>query len=321
MYTLSNSNMDEFMAKVFPAASSYSEVKLSENSKGILFDKQENKVIIGSPFFGVEIGNIDIQIDVPPVTPFFDVVEKKWTKPNDIALDLQNNFKDIISNANFIGYTSYYANNIINMLSKQVKPLAEFKCRYIFNQGYIPEGCMCVTFKMIGGDPIFELRGTNLKFVISDYSRIPKDKIQEGTYICAIDNQGDTVVLDVLSKYGKTRSGLNISEIYFDGSKLEAVNGMMEIPPELMVCSNVLEVREFNNDGEPLSMPPIHLGALLLYDLLHLFTLCRTGKFNLYFKEKTDEPVFLESQSQHPDDPKINIYMSCIRLDGRIQEG
>lgn len=317
MYVVNNENFEDVVDMLKGLSSSYHSATV-ERVKGIIFLKDENMIKIVNHFSVTEIENVDIQVKVPPMKPFWDIISDEWEEiPHKSPLP---NIKDLVEKAEFIGRTEYNNKNILIIMNKEYDKVSDLKTRYVFSQGFLPEGCMCAQFKIINGEPIFEIPNFPKKFVVSENSSIPKEYLKEKIiYQCGLDDQGDVVVLDVISKFGKTKSGLITTDIAFDCKSLPSVNSFFGIHPELMTCSNMLDINKDEND-EPLTMPPIHVPGKFLYDIMFVFNLCKNGFFYIHFQERNlnsnekDRFILLESSSKDKDEPKIRVILTPIQL-------
>lgn len=318
MLKVTQENFDKIVEDLYSAATTHSSAGYY-SSKGIIFNKPENRILVCNPVFMIDIRDVEIDIPVNPMTSFFDLVDGVW-KEIPFKIDPFKYLEDSVNKCRFIGKTAYYGKNIMKIINLEMKKSIDQKTRYIFTHGFLADNCMCATFNLVGGEPVFEIQGFPKKFRISEHSMIPKEHVKEETYACSFEDLGDVIELNVITKHGKTRSGLIVSENYFDGRALAPINGFMDVHPELMTCSNVLEIAK-DDRGEPLTMPPIHLSSITLYDCLQAFKICKESYFYLHFQEKVNQPIMLESASVHPDDPKVFIVTSPLRLDGGIKNG
>ena len=312
---INEKNFGEFIAAALRAASEYHKV-LRYDTCGVIFDKEKGTAKLISFCFYVEMENLKIELDIPENKPFYNVFLRQWTsmpysKPIEYHVERRQ------STYKFIGKTEYYANNILNIIQKEEEAVLDLRARFVFVQGFLPQGCAAVVFKGEKGNPTFELRGVNKRFVVSENSTIPKEFVEPGTaYACALNDTGSVVELDVLCKFGKTRSGLHVSEIMYDSKCLPRLNNLEIIHPDLTCCSNVLDTVEGSS-----SMPPIHVGAMVLYDLLKLFLMCKSSKFNLHFQENINSDIWIESIPQDEDDMKLSIFLTPYDYYKNIQRG
>lgn len=312
---INEKNFGEFVAAALRAASEYHKV-LRYDTCGIIFDKKKGMAKLISFCFYVEMENLRIELDIPEDKPFYNVLLRQWTsipynKPIEYHVEKRQ------STYKFIGKTEYYANNILNIIKKEENAVLDLKARFVFVMGNLPQGCAAVMFQGEKGNPVFQLKGVNKKFVVSENSTIPREFVEPGiAYACALDDCGDTVYLDVLCKFGKTRSGLHVSEIMYDSNCLPRLNNLEIIHPELTCCSNVLDTVAGSS-----AMPPIHLGAMVLYDLLKLFLMCKSSKFNLHFQENINSDIWIESIPVDEEDMKLSIFLAPYDYYKNIQRG
>lgn len=315
MMKINKDNFDEVISICLRAATEYQKVNFNA-SKGIIFDKGNHRIQMISPFFYIEILDVEIDLDIPKDKPFFNILFGEWG-PVPLPRPIDDQVKEMIESCKFIGSTQYYASNIINIISKEMDPVMKQKARYVFNQGYLPEGTAAVTFKDENGKPVFKLGNSPKKFVIAGDSKIPEEFVVPGiTYACKPTESGGVVELDVIKKFGKTSSGLYVSTKFYDSSCLPLLNEGSLIHPELTECSNVLDAID-----EAITMPPVHVNALMLYDCLKTFLLCESTKFNMHFQEKLSTPIWLDGIKSKETDPKINIYIAPHNYHARIQIG
>lgn len=311
---INDKNFGEIIATTLRAASEYHKV-LRFDTCGIAFDKEKGTIRIISFCFYVEISNVKIELDIPKDQPFYNILLKKWTSiPYSRPIEYYVEKKH--STYKFVGKTEYYANNILNIIKKEEEAVLDLRARFIFVQGFLPQGCAAVTFKGTKGNPVFELKGSNKNFVVSPNSTIPKEFIEPGvTYACALNDNGN-VELDVICKFGKTRSGLHTSEIMYDSKCLPRLSNLEIIHPELTSCSNTLD----SIDGAG-TMPPIHVGAMVLYDLLKIFILCKNSKFNLHFQEEINKDIWMESIPVDDTDARVSVFLAPYDYYKNIQRG
>lgn len=280
---------------------------------GLFVDKLKGTIRIISPFFYVEVNDLRFEMEVP--NEFYNVYANEWTKsPYEV------NIADVVNNRHqnykFIGKTEYYANNIINILKTDMDRVIDGSSRYIFVQGTLPDGAAIVTFKEKNGDLYFEIPGFDKEFIIDEKSEIPKSDIKPGvTYACYTEETSRSVYLDVICKFGKTRSGMYSSEIFYDASCLPLLDELKIVDPKLTECSNMLDIAPDTH------MPPIHVGSMILYDLLKMFLICRNSKFQLHFQEKINSDIMMESTSDDANDPHISVFLAPYDYYKNVQIG
>ena len=200
---INEKNFGEFIAAALRAASEYHKV-LRYDTCGVIFDKEKGTAKLISFCFYVEMENLKIELDIPANKPFYNVFLRQWTsmpysKPIEYHVERRQ------STYKFIGKTEYYANNILNIIQKEEEAVLDLRARFVFVQGFLPQGCAAVVFKGEKGNPTFELRGVNKRFVVSENSTIPKEFVEPGTaYACALNDTGSVVELDVLCKFTKS---------------------------------------------------------------------------------------------------------------------
>lgn len=312
---INEKNFGEFIAVALRAASEYHKV-LRYNTCGIMFNKKEGTAKVISNYFYVEMSNLKIEIDIPEDKPFYNVFLKQWTSM-PFSKPIEYHVEKAQAKYKFIGKTEYYANNILNIIKKEEEAVLDLRARFVFVQGFLPQGCAAVVFKGEKGNPVFELKGVDKRFVVSQNSTIPKEFVEPGiAYACALNDMGSVVELDVLCKFGKTRSGLYVSEIMYDSKCLPRLNNLEIIHPELTCCSNTLDTVEGLS-----TMPPIHVGAMILYDLLKFFLLCKSSKFNLHFQENINSDIWMESIPVDEEDMHLSIFLTPYDYYKNIQRG
>lgn len=312
---INEKNFGEFVAVSMRAASEYHKL-FRYDTCGITFNKEQGTARIVSRYFYIEMSNLKIELDIPRDKPFYNILLKQWTslpfsKPIEYHVERRH------STYKFIGRTEYYANNILNIIKKEEESVLDMRARFVFVQGFLPQGCAAIVFKGEKGNPVFELKGTNKRFIVSQHSTIPREFIEPGiAYACALNDCGDTVELDVLCKFGKTRAGLHVSEIMYDSKCLPRLNNLEIIHPDLTCCSNSLETVEGTS-----TMHPIHVGAMILYDVLKLFLLCKSSKFYLHFQEEINDDIWIESIPVDDEDMKLSIFLCPYDYYKNIQRG
>lgn len=311
-------NFGEVVAKLLRVASEYPKIERYDTC-GITFNKKERCLKIINSFAFVRVDNVDIEINISEDKPFYNVLTKEWTR-NPYPADPDFFMSKRAETYNFVGKTEYYGTNILNILNKDIDKVLQGRARYVFVQGYLPQGCAIITFKDENGRPVFRHPKLDKEFVISENSTIPEEFINVGTsYICALDQCGDRINLDVLAKFGKTRSGMFVSEVKYDAKCLPRLNNLEIVHPDLTCCSNVLEPEE--QGKELISMPPIHVGAVLLYDLLKVLLLCKSTRFTLHYQEEVNKDIFIESMPVDDDDVKVQIFFPPLDIHKTIQRG
>lgn len=311
---INNENFGFIISTALRAAGEYHK-SARYDTCGLAFDKERGTIRIISLYFYVEISNLKIEIDVPADKPFYNVVTKSWTSiPYMKPIEYYVNKKQ--ETYKFIGKTEYYANNILNIIGKEKEKVLDLRARYIFVQGFLPEGGAAITFSEQDGKPVFALKGVDKKFLIARNSIIPEEYVKPGvTYACLLEDRGDCFEINVVSKFGKSRSGMYVSEVMYDAKCLPRLNSLEIIHPELTECSNVLD------KPEDISMPPIHVGAMILYDLLKLFIVCKSSKFNLHFQKEINADIWMESIPVDNEDPKVSVFLSTYDYYKNIQRG
>lgn len=314
---INNENFYEVIDILLRTATVYSPSQ-DFSFSGILFNKERRSVSVRQVYFLLDIENVDIQIDIDPSKPFFNVALRTWMSAPP-KMDMNILRKDLIETNKFIGKTEYYANNILNNIKKEEEMVLKRKTRYIFVNGFMPQGHAAVTFSFdANGRPFYSNSRIPKKFVIDSESTIPQECLAPGvTYTCSVEDMGDgTIRIDPVTKFGKTRSGLLISPELFDPVIMPKLDSLEIIHPELMECSNTLDMVEGFN-----AMPPIHTSTILLYDLLKTFMLCKSSKFELHFQERINSLIMLTNKPQDDKDPLITIYLAVRDYYGGIQEG
>lgn len=311
---INENNFGQVIATALRAAGEYHK-SARYDTCGLVFDKENGTIRIISLYFYVEITNLKIEIDVPKDKPFYNVMSRSWTtvpylKPIEYYVNKKH------ETYNFIGKTEYYANNILNIINKEKEKVLDLRARYVFVQGFLPQDGAAITFREENGKPVFSLKGVNKEFVIAKNSTIPEEYVKPGvTYACLLADRGDYIELNVISKFGKSRSGMYVSEVMYDSKCLPRLNSLEIIHPELTECSNVLL------KPDEISMPPIHVGAMILYDLLKLFMLCKSSKFSLHFQEEINKDIWMESIPVDDDDARVSVFLSTYDYYKNIQRG
>lgn len=315
MMVVNNENFGKVLEACLRLASEFQKVNHNA-ARGILFDKTNGKIQIISVFFYAEISDVKIELDIPAGKPFFNTMFNEWIEP-PFPKPIDGDVKAMIDSCKFVGMTQYYGSNIINIISRDIEAVMDLKARYVFSHGYLPENTAAVKFRDEDGKPVFRLANSSKKFVIAKDSVIPESNVVPGiTYACRPRQSGDVVELDVLKKFGKTSSGMFVSDVYYDSSCLPMLNDGSIIHPDLAECSNIFEACD-----DEIKMPPIHVSAVLLYDALKLMLLNKSSKFNLHFQEKINTFIRLESVKTCDTDADINIYLAPLDLSARIQRG
>lgn len=315
---INNDNFGEVISKLLRFCSEYPKVKNLE-SCGIIFNKEERTLKAINPFAFLRVDNVDIEINYPKDRPFYNVLLRDWTSiPFSAPVDsfMEARARDY----NFVGKTVYYASNILKILNKDIEKVIDNRARYVFVQGYLPDGCAIITFKNENGKLVYKHPKISKEFIVSENSSIPEEFLEEDTpYIAALNMENNNIFLDILSKFGKTRSGMYVSEIRYDAKCLPRLNNLEIVHPDLTTCSNVLEPEV--EGGEFISMPPIHVGAVLLHDILKAFLLCKSTKFILHYQEEVNKDLFLESVPVDDNDAKVRVYFPPLNIHKTIQRG
>lgn len=282
---------------------------------GAFCDKQKRTIFMLSPYFAVEIENVDMDEFVSDEKPFYNSALDEFTSypyeaPIEVIMSEMGEF-------NPIGHTTYSATDIIRIMDKAKKEVFNRTSRYVFAQGFLPEGTAPIKFRAgQDGRPFFSMPNANKEFIISEYSTIPEQYIiPERSYACRLNDVGSHYTIDVVEMFGKTKSGLVISEECFDPANLDSINSFEGLYSELMVCSNTLEIA----DGAV--MPPIHLGSLLFYDILKIFMSCKNPVFNLVFQEAVNSRVILENVPEGEDDIAIRVHVATLNQEYGFQRG
>lgn len=300
---------------------------------GIFFDKKNKSIVIASPFTLIEISNIEIGNIVPDDAPFFnspmgEFRQYPFTKSVEELYAEIGEFKPV-------GHVTYSATDIINILEPAIRHsrdrdfetprskndymnrISVVPGRYVFVQGFLPEGCAPVKFKNVGGRPSFSLKGVSKPFVISSNSNIPeKYVVPDKCYACRVTETPERFELDVVSLFGKTKSGLVMATGgYYDHNNLELINRLEGLYTDMMVCSDLLV------KNEECYMPPIHLTVELLYDTLKMFMLAEVPLFDLIFQEEVNSHILLQSKPQNDNEILIRAYMAVKDLTYKYQIG
>lgn len=283
---------------------------------GIYFDKENSVIRIISLYFFIEIQNADIRIDVPKNAPFFNIINNEWTDV-PFARPMEEYMERKARSYEFVGRTEYYAKNIMSIIQKEEEKTMKLKTRYVFVQGFLDEGTAILTFKSINDRLYSEIKGR--KFVVDKNSFIPEQYVIPGlTYAVSVTGTSNgCITVDVIERFGRTRSGLYVTETVFNAEKcLPLLDKIRNVHEQLTECSDVLDT--INNE---VVMPPIHMNAMMLMDLLRIFTLNTSTKFSLHFQQNINSDIFMESIPEGDEDYKILIYASTLDYYRTIQRG
>lgn len=289
----------------------------SYDNRVVLFDKKNRRIESVSPFYIMAIDNVDIDLPIEEPKNCYNVMLQKWQEmPERIDIAKKNNkVKEEFDKLKLIGRTSFYANNIMKVMDMQRKYVDADQARYIFVHGFLPdETCAPMTFNIEGEKPIRRMR-SGKAFIVSEGSPIPPEAIKAGdTYaVKPVGKDGNNIIVDVLCRFGKSRSGLLVSPRPFTSDKLALANRLEIIHPELTECSNFLELKEGYKQ-----MPPIHFKAKLLYNILKVFNLAESSKVILNFQEQIASPALLVNEPQSKDDIEITFLVAPLTLDSRV---
>lgn len=281
---------------------------------GAYFDVEKDLILMLTPAFVAEIHNVDSKEFINKEKPFYNAA---WNEFMSVPYNrpIESFFKEI-GDFHAIGHTTYSATDIINILKRHEKYVLDGVARYVFVQGFLPEGCAPIKFKNVNGKPFFGLPNNPTEFTIDEDSVIPERYIEfDKSYACEVINKDSGYSLNVLELFGKTRSGLIISEKNWRPEYLEKANRLEGLYSDQMICSNILEIAE----GEV--MPPIHMTPIMLYDVLKIFMLCKNPIFNLVFQKEVNSHVRLESVPQDDDDLFIRVHFHVKDQSYGIQRG
>lgn len=297
------------------------------NFYGIVFDKEKRAALVITPVFVIEVNNIDMGNFVPDDKPFFNCIFKEFTElkyPVNPELEkLAKEGKESITTRkiidellaemgefNFVGKTVYSITNILDIMQRAKKEvMIDESTRYVFSQGFLPPDTAAIKFsKGTDGKPFFSLKGVDKEFKVSQYSTVPFDIIEAGeTYACAVNDMESYFSLDVITKFGKTRSGLIISDGIFEKENIPKINNFEGVPVDLMTCSNVLDMQPNQ------IMSPIHIDGLILYDVMRVFLMCKNPLVELHFQKSSDDFLMFSSIPVDDDDVYIRAYMGPLR--------
>ena len=283
----------------------------------ICFDKTNRKMEMISPCYIMILENVDIDLPIEEPNNCYNVMLQRWQQmPERIDVAKKNNkVREEFEKLKLIGRTSFYANNIMKVMDLQKRYVDSEQARYIFVHGFLPdETCAPMTFVIENGKPIRRMK-SGKAFVVNGNSPIPEEAIKAGdTYaVKPVGKDGSNIIVDVLCRFGKTRSGLLVSPRLFTSDKLALANKLEIIHPELTECSNFLELEEGYSQ-----MPPIHFKAKLLYNVLKVFNLAQSSKVIMNFQEEIASPVLLTNEPQGKDDIIITCLLAPLSLNSRV---
>lgn len=281
----------------------------------IKFDKKNRMLEAISPFYILTVENVDIDLPIEEPNIYYNVMFQKWQPCPTDKEKTEAKIKEIFTGMDFIGKTLFYANNILNLMDIKREYVDSEQTRYVFVNGFLPsEDCAPMTFNIVNGVPERVMKN-GIKFIVSENSEIPREYVKSGdTYaVRPVGKEGNNIVVDVLCRFGRMRSGLVVSTRPYTSDKLALVNKLEIVHPELTECTNDLSLKPGFS-----AMPPIHFGGKLLYDVLKVFTLAKSSKVELHFQEGISTLTLLTNVEQDKDDVKITCILAPLDLNARV---
>lgn len=305
---INEQNFGEVLSRLAKAAGGYGTMlNDTYEDRCIHFDKQNKRLSIINPFFCIQLENVQIDLNIDDTNCFYNVITRSWGPCPRNKIKYQEMIDGVKRNLKFIGRTEFYANNLINVMEKEKEFVNTHQARYIFVHGFLPEGAAPVIFKD-EGYPVSHLKNGK-RILVDNSSDIPKEAVRPGDAyaVKVVGKSGNDILVNVLCRFGKTRSGLLVSaDKPYTSKYLPLLSNLEIIHPELTECSNFLDIQQ------GYTMPPIHLEALYLYNILITMMLCKSSKFSLFFQEKINEPIYIESQPQDEDDVLVTAVLGVL---------
>lgn len=267
---------------------------------GVTFDKTKNTIILMAATHVIEISNIKIN-DISEDKPFFNCMFNEFTPmPFQIAPLLEE-----MGPMNFIGRVQYPAPNLFDILLKAEKEVIENKTRMVFVQGFVQKGTAPAKLSLIDGAIGLNLKSGVLR--VHPKSHLQADTLIPGeTYMCAIISEGDEKYLDVISKFGKARAGLLITDGVFDPAWIPSINALEKIDAALTTSSNKVDIMP--NE----IIPPIHIDGAILYDTLKVFAFIQNPMIEMHFQRESAAPVMFQNNPQNDDEPQIKVFIAPL---------
>jgi hypothetical protein len=242
---------------------------------------------------------------VQPEGEYFSFFEGKYTKiPYRVGI---NDIIKAVHGFQFVGKTVFPVTNFINRLDA-LNDTDRKKSRVVFTQTFKEQGDTLLKFVRNGQRMEFRHPAIPKPFLIDmQNSAIPEQFVVPGTaYRCKVNEKEDAVYVNVLEPYGKVRAGIIHSKAGFDPRNMEAVHKFIGVPQDLMICTNVVE------PVENFKMPPIHLDATMLYDLLKVFLSSNCKHVEMHFGDDPNKHVMFRNVKANPDDLQITVYVATL---------
>jgi len=241
-----------------------------------------------------------------PEGEFFSFFESKYIKrPYRITME---EILGTINDFNFVGQVTFPITNLINRLDT-LDDNKKKKARVVITQTIKEEDDILVKFAFNGQQLEFKPNGIK-PFRIANNSLIPGQFVKPGvSYRCKEVEEletGDAYYMNVIEPYGKVRAGVIYSEAGFIPTNMDMIHRLIGVPQESILCTNICQPEE------NLRMPPIHLSAIMLYDLLKVFLVTNSKLIEMHFGDDPNKHVMFKNIKENPDDLQVTIYVATL---------
>ena len=243
---------------------------------------------------------------ITPEGEFFSFFENKYiSRPYRITME------EIIGTINdfeFIGQATFPITNLMNRID-------------VFDDEKKKKSRVVITPTIKEHDDVllkFSFNGQNLEYKpagvkplrVAQNSMIPEQFVRPGvSYRCKEVEDLETseaYYMNVIEPYGRVRAGVIYSEAGFIPNNMDAIHRLVGVPQEAILCTNICQPED------NLIMPPIHLSAIMLYDLLKIFLVTNNPLIEMHFGDDPNKHVMFKNIKQKEDDLQVTIYMATL---------
>jgi hypothetical protein len=265
--------------------------------------------IIASGFFMVEVEGIRH----PSASYNYMTDRFEDVYPYPVPL---NEMYDIINNTQYMGSVVFPLRNFINRFEALKGESAESfemilsKSRLIMSPSFLrrDQGEIAIIFAQENGMMTSSLPGINKKIIVAPESIIPQYQIIPGeAYRCKpVSANEEFVAVNCMAPYGKIRVGIKYSPDGYNPTDIAAINSLVGIPHHLIITSNKVECVNHDMDA----VPPIHLTASIVNNVIRLFGLSRSDLIKIHFGFDPNAPIRIEGIGFSEYPIKVNVVLA-----------
>ncbi|MEG0728256.1 MAG: hypothetical protein RR420_01400 [Anaerovoracaceae bacterium] len=269
---------------------------LSHNAWGVAVDGDTLYCVSGFSFIKIEnigsVAGLESYKELPKGA-FYSYMKEGFVEygyPMTIK-----EIEDTLASLSFRGNTEFPTINMANIISTLSQEEVE-RSRTVITPSVTRENSAGMIFEKTEEGYIYRVPGVDKPFRASEESYMPLELIKPGnTYTCHVMGQDNSYYhVDVIEPYGKVRLGINCSDSPISYERVQELNGLIGIPANRMLCSNVLET-SLTQAEAPLGMHPTHIDTGLLVEALTPVIFSNSESFEVHFGENELHPVMIQN--------------------------